>query len=306
MNLLIPDRRPLVNWILVCSLLIFIWASSGMDRLFSQNELDFNFEFLGDDCGISNRSINGFQQDKYGFLWIGTGDGLNRFDGKSFKIFRNIEGDSTSLIDDFNQFLAIDPKGDLWVSYRGKGISKFDNNCQCFINNYNIAKEYPDLFNYGFSILRIEADSTLWIGGNSNGLNLLNLKTQKIKHWDLPDLEKRFSGIEKQATNSIYQIYTKDGNLYWLITGAGLYTFDKRTEKFEHWSQDLIDPSKNRHDFLVKMELEGDHGFWLASNGGRLFYFDLMTRNFLLPGSGDCKSKGDRLCHLFYSKKKRK
>ncbi|MBK9108317.1 MAG: hypothetical protein IPM92_08060 [Saprospiraceae bacterium] len=113
MKLLIPDRRPLVNWILVCSLLIFIWASSGMDRLFSQNELDFNFEFLGDDCGISNRSINGFQQDKYGFLWIGTGDGLNRFDGKSFKIFRNIEGDSTSLIDDFNQFLAIDPKGDL-------------------------------------------------------------------------------------------------------------------------------------------------------------------------------------------------
>ncbi|MBK9108316.1 MAG: hypothetical protein IPM92_08055 [Saprospiraceae bacterium] len=111
-------------------------------------------------------------------------------------------------------------------------------------------------------------------------MNLLNLKTQKIKHWDLPDLEKRFSGIEKQATNSIYQIYTKDGNLYWLITGAGLYTFDKRTEKFEHWSQDLIDPSKNRHDFLVKMELEGDHGFWLASNGGRLFYFDLMTRKF--------------------------
>jgi len=241
---------------------------------------DVKFKFYGDESGLSNTSISGIQKDKYGFLWIATGDGLNRFDGKNFKVFKNIEGDSTSLINDFNQFLAVDQEGELWISYHGKGVSKFDNECQCFRNNYDISFQNTKLYNYGTSILRIERDSTLWIGGNLNGLNLLNLKTQSIKHWDLPDLDARYKGLEKDAVNSVYQIHTYDGNLFWLATGAGLYTFDKSKEIFKHISASLSKHNKYRYDFFTSLVPESMDGLWLGSNGGSLFFYDFVDGKF--------------------------
>ena len=249
-------------------------------QVYAQMLPDVKFEFYGDDSGISNISINGIQQDKFGFLWVATGDGLNRFDGKNFKIFKNIEGDSTSLINDFNQFLTLDQDGELWISYRGKGISKFDNGCQCFRNIYDISFQDARLFNLGTSILRVEKDSTLWIGGNTNGLNLLNLKTKSIKHWDLPGLDNRFTGVEKDAVNSVYQMFTTDGNKFWLATGAGLYTFDNLKKHFTHVSKALIKPNKNRHDFITSLVPEGKEGLWLSSNGGSLFYYDIENDRY--------------------------
>ncbi|MBK8955941.1 MAG: histidine kinase [Saprospiraceae bacterium] len=254
----------------------FIFQISGQ----CQNLHDVRFEYLGDDCGISNPSISSFQQDKFGFLWIGTGDGLNRYDGRNFKIFKNIVGDSTSLIEDFNQFLTVDQEGDLWVSYRGKGISKFDNNCQCFKNIYNIAEQNPELFNNGFIILRIDKDSIIWIGGTGNGLNMFDLKSRKIKHWDLPGVDKRYKGVEKGNANSIYKIYSEEGNLFWLATGIGLFTFDKSNQTFVHKSEDLIDTSRQRHDYLSSMVPEGKEGLWLSSYGGSIFYYDIEKKEF--------------------------
>src|SRR5678809_1526678 len=69
--------------------------------------------------GLSSDRINDILQDKDGFYWIATQDGLNCFDGSSCKIYRSIKNDSTSLSHNNCAYLAEDNNGDIWVGTQG-------------------------------------------------------------------------------------------------------------------------------------------------------------------------------------------
>src|SRR3972149_5210348 len=80
----------------------------------TQNK-DLNFLHLTTEMGLSNSECRVIVQDKEGFIWIGTADGLNRYDGINFRIYRKIIHDSTSLQDNSITSLFVDSKGALWI-----------------------------------------------------------------------------------------------------------------------------------------------------------------------------------------------
>lgn len=92
-------------------------------ELFSQ-ERDLNFFPLTRQDGLSDNNITDIVKDKDGFMWIGTSNGLNRYDGYDFTVFRNNE-DSTSLPDNNIKDLFVSQKGDLWLGFEHLGVSKF-------------------------------------------------------------------------------------------------------------------------------------------------------------------------------------
>src|SRR5215471_16473027 len=96
----------------------------------------YNFRSLTTNDGLSDGVIRSICQDKYGFIWIGTSYGLNRFDGVSIKTFFNKSGDSTSLRDNYVQSLFHDLNGNLWIGTR-TGLSRYDYNHNCFINYHS-------------------------------------------------------------------------------------------------------------------------------------------------------------------------
>src|SRR5689334_24971756 len=73
---------------------------------------------LGIDQGLSNNFVRCIYQDKNGFMWFGTYDGLNRYDGYEFKIFRNNFKNNRSLINNWINAISEDAKGDLWIGTR--------------------------------------------------------------------------------------------------------------------------------------------------------------------------------------------
>src|SRR5438046_546090 len=83
-------------------------------------------EYLGIEHGLSNNAVTCIYQDQYGFMWFGTRDGLNKYDGYTFTVFKNHLHDSTSLID--NRIVAIseDADNNLWIGTK-KGVSIFNN-----------------------------------------------------------------------------------------------------------------------------------------------------------------------------------
>jgi len=81
--------------------------------------------YLGIDQGLSNNAVTCIYKDRNGFMWFGTYDGLNRYDGYSFRVFRNTIGDSTSLSDNHIYCIHSDNENSIWVG-GGKGVSVYD------------------------------------------------------------------------------------------------------------------------------------------------------------------------------------
>ena len=85
----------------------------------------YYFKNLSVQNGLSQNTVNAILQDRQGFMWFGTSDGLNRFDGKNFKIFRHIPKDSTSLGNNIVRTIFEDERQNLWVG-TNRGIYIFN------------------------------------------------------------------------------------------------------------------------------------------------------------------------------------
>src|SRR5262245_13612759 len=95
---------------------------------FSQN---LKFDHISTQDGLSQSNVNCIFQDSRGFIWIGTRDGLNRYDGYKFIIYRYDARDSSSISDDFVADIAEDSSGNLWVATKN-GLNEFHRNTSTF------------------------------------------------------------------------------------------------------------------------------------------------------------------------------
>ena len=88
--------------------------------------LNLNFKNLNTGNGLSHNKVNCILQDQRGFMWIGTEDGLNRYDGNDFLIFRSLPGRTDGLSGNIIQALYEDPEGVLWIGTADGGLSRYD------------------------------------------------------------------------------------------------------------------------------------------------------------------------------------
>src|SRR5580692_2335953 len=102
---------------LVC-LPVAVWSQAGPPP-------EIHFEHFTPSEGLSSGHIKSIIQDSLGFIWIGTSDGLNRFDGRQFNIYRHIPEDRNSLTNNIVNALALDTRGRVWVA-TNKGLCFFD------------------------------------------------------------------------------------------------------------------------------------------------------------------------------------
>ncbi|HYV92362.1 MAG TPA: two-component regulator propeller domain-containing protein, partial [Chitinophagales bacterium] len=92
------------------------------------------YETLTINDGLSQGLVNCMLQDRYGFMWFGTKDGLNRYDGYRFTIFRNDSRDEHSIGGNFIQTLFEDSRGRLWVGTLNNGLDIFERETETFIH----------------------------------------------------------------------------------------------------------------------------------------------------------------------------
>jgi ligand-binding sensor domain-containing protein len=138
----------------------------------------YNFRKYQVEDGLSNNTVSCVLQDKKGFVWVGTRDGLNRYDGYHFKIFRYQSNNTKSLRGDFVHCIIESAEGDIWVGTE-KGLFKYDEQ-----------KENFDLLNDSLNYVRdikITDDKKLWfISGKSfytgTTSTVMILKQKKLKH----------------------------------------------------------------------------------------------------------------------------
>ncbi len=119
---MIKRMRTMLRLLILFLLFITGTAVSQTAFLTSTAEIDH----LTIEQGLSQSLVFDIYQDKEGYLWFATQDGLNRYDGYSFKVFRNQIDDSTSISHNDVHAITGDNKGNLWLATAGGGLNKYD------------------------------------------------------------------------------------------------------------------------------------------------------------------------------------
>ena len=249
--------------------------------------------------GLSQGSVNCILQDAKGFLWFGTQDGLNRFDGYSFKVYKNDPADSSSLNDNWILHIAEDSLGTLWVKTRtNPGIlDRFDRASETFSH---LSVESVDLTRAHKNTAKAEYDEpngVRWRGTIGGGLTRFDPRegtTKSFKH----DPRDPRSLIDDR----VYSVYRDREGTVWVGTKEGLDQFDPTTETFTHYRHDESDP-RSLSDNWVWPILEDRSGvLWVGTFRGGLNRFDRQTRTFARFRHDESKPQGiagDQLLSLY-------
>ena len=149
--------------------------------LFSINLKD-NVHYTSEN-GLSNNSITCITQDNNKFIWIGTNDGLNRFDGNNFRIFRKIDEDSTSLQGNDISKMFIDSNSTIWVGTLSSGLSAFDETKETF-SRIHLRGRNPndDVSNRYITGITEDKIGNIWVS-NMEGLMKINKVTRHIDQY---------------------------------------------------------------------------------------------------------------------------
>ncbi|MBP7370000.1 MAG: hypothetical protein KA902_01035, partial [Arenimonas sp.] len=149
-----------MQWLRIIFLLIYSTLATAQTNLQGQSQ----YRLLEFKDGLPNPVVAAIAQDHSGYLWVGTKDGLARYDGKVFKVFRHIQGDAQSLPSNFVQSIHIDAQDRIWLGIEGFGLYRF--------NRDNASFTAVPLSDSPVDIWGMSSDKSgsLWLGTFGQGL----------------------------------------------------------------------------------------------------------------------------------------
>jgi len=234
----------------VCNIFLFIIIFFLLYQKANAQRFNYSFEQFTIDNGLSHESVINLTKDQDGFLWIGTANGLNRFDGISFKIFRNDPNNEQTISGNYIAGTTLDKKGYLWVA-TNYGLCRL-NTRTLKIDRIDLKDSSDNYSRYDVMSGEFDKDGIGWFIVNDH-LYAVNQETFKWKRYPLP--AARFHGNSSQVDSK---------NRVWLSIGRAKYLFDPKTEKFRY----LIgfDWSHRNSDILcgsIKEDASGQ--LWMAT-----------------------------------------
>jgi signal transduction histidine kinase/ligand-binding sensor domain-containing protein/CheY-like chemotaxis protein len=290
------DSTGLILW-----LLLSLFANPFGRGLHAQNR-QIKFDRISVEQGLSQSSINCILQDRQGFLWFGTQDGLNKYDGYGFAVYKHDPLDSSSLSDNYIRSIFEDRAGTLWIGTFSGGLNKFDRAQERFTRFVHDPKNPHSLsHNNVQTIFESHAGSTalagtLWIG-TEGGLNRLDrpdssLKKTNGKSGQFTRFVNDPNDPHSLSDNDVFAICEDrsgskalSGTLWIGTYNGGLNRFDPdssgKSGQFTRFVNDPRNPhslSDNRIRSLYADHLAGT--LWIGTAGGGLNRFDSATEQF--------------------------
>jgi signal transduction histidine kinase/ligand-binding sensor domain-containing protein/DNA-binding response OmpR family regulator len=275
----------------------------------THSQVNTPVEYIGIEQGLSNNAVTCIYQDRYGFMWFGTYDGLNRYDGYHFKVFRNKPDDSTSLLN--NRIVAIceDQQNNLWIGTK-RGVSVF-NSITCGFSpvTYQPYKA-PGIEKLDLPINDIKTDvqGNILIGTGGRGLLsctkgskqaiqvpyvedtqvLLRYHVQAIK---IDKLQRAWLFVQgkglclyddrtgqvkpvNQAIRSGYCLEADNNGTIWIGSENGLTAYHIASNTLKHYDESSGALTNNK---VVGLCLDKKNKLWIATDGGGIDILDIQT-----------------------------
>ncbi len=257
---------------------VFLWTIvvARPAKVIAQNKT-LTFEHIGVNDGLSQINITCILQDKRGFMWFGTRDGLNRYDGYKFTVYRNDPNNPNTLSNNFIQDLVEDKDSNIWIATQNGGLNKLDQRHEVFTRYMQNDRDPQSISSNNVNKLVLDERNNLWIGTQRGGLNKLDLKTNKFVHY-LHD-ERDPATL---SNNNINTLYLDSHHNLWVGTmGGGLNILNRSTGRFTaFFHTDRGENNLSANNVSVIYE-DKQRNLWIGTLGNGLNVFNAKEKTFL-------------------------
>jgi signal transduction histidine kinase/ligand-binding sensor domain-containing protein/CheY-like chemotaxis protein len=249
------------HWISPGHVLALIIAVLNTTIVFSQVQSPIFRHINSRSHGLSQNHGLCIIKDHKGFMWFGTQDGLNKYDGYSITVYKNDSKDSMSLSNNFINSIFEDKKKNLWVGTR-HGLNRFDRTNNKFYKYIHNPKDKQSISNNIIASIFEDRNGYLWIGTEC-GLNRFDPVSEKFTQY-LHD-ENNLGSL---GSNEIKLVYEDRNGRLWITTGGGLNLFNPAEKSFKKYEYDPNDPgSLGNHGVSIMLE-DSKGNFWIGTEEG--------------------------------------
>ncbi|MEJ0033255.1 MAG: two-component regulator propeller domain-containing protein [Bacteroidota bacterium] len=219
------------------------------------------FDHIGTNMGLSHGNVITILQDSKGFMWFGTRDGLNRYDGYNFTVYKNDPEKPTTLVNNVVMDLIEDSEGKFWVATGGGGLDRFDPSTEVFthfkIGDGGVTDAY-------LNALYLDKEGILWIGTDSRGLCKYNTKTNEFTYLSHDDKHAGSLSFDR-----IMDILEDSENNFWVATdGGGLDLLNGDGKTFTHFRFDEKNDGSLSDDRVWGLMEDTKKRIWVGTYAG--------------------------------------
>ncbi|MEP7169337.1 MAG: two-component regulator propeller domain-containing protein, partial [Bacteroidota bacterium] len=258
--------------------------------------------------GLSDNQVTCMLRDDLGFMWIGTKDGLNRYDGREFYVFKNNPEEINSVCSNYIKCLELDGDSLLWIGTSDNGFCSYDSRTGKFTsyNKNNLAL----ITNRINDIAYDKYKNQLWIAQNNHGLQIFDLKTKSIDrnkkliskntYYDveIKDSVAYFAGIveslkrienigkfrtpvEKEGRTLNKILLAQNGTIWCGAWDNGLHEFNSGTQRLNTYFFDGSNKLKQSGDEILSLVEDENNILWCGTKSSGIHFFDIEKRMFI-------------------------
>lgn len=246
-----------------------------MKSYFLQKYNNLRFNRLTVKDGLSSDHIYNTFEDSRGFIWFTTNDGLNRYDGRKIKVYKNDINNERIIGLGFIIPVIEDKHKIMWVGALGGGLCRYVRETDNFIRYVNNPDDPFSISDNMITDILEDENGILWVGTQKGVLNKFDTQTGKFYHYkfNTDDSNNVFKYI-------VMRLFIDSNKNLWVCTGNGLNLFDRESEKFYSYKYNINDTSSLSCDDVRAIYKDEKGILWIGTNGGGLNKFNLSKGTF--------------------------
>lgn len=244
--------------LILCILMMFF------HKAFSQSNIQF--DRISIEHGLSQSTIRCIIKDSKGFIWIGTSDGLNKYDGYGFTTYKPDVNDPNSIVNNYIICLYEDRNGAIWIG-TSEGLSVFDHTTEKFKSYKSFINNSNEEYNHSVRVIKEDDAGNLWLGTDL-GIIIFDKKNEKFTSItsDAKHPDKKFTYIRDILIDN-------EDKIWFISEGNGLFCYNPIKKIFTYFNQQPNNPFNISNNNLLCITKSRQDLFWIGSSEG-LFKFN--------------------------------
>ncbi|RDC63993.1 hybrid sensor histidine kinase/response regulator [Adhaeribacter pallidiroseus] len=235
----------------------------------AQVQAPLKFRHIAGEQGLPPLQIMAVVQDQRGYMWVGTSDGLNRYDGYTFKSFKNNPQDPSSISNNTVESLTKDAEGNIWVG-TSSGLNKLNPETNQFTRFTHGKQRDDEISKDDIRKVFIDSKGNIWVG-SFVGLERFDPQTKQFISFYL-------SNTAQFEVNDITE--DEKHNLWLGTTNAGLYYFNTTKKTFTNFTLKKNSVTSLSFNHVNRLLHDRQGRLWVGTHGGGLHIYDQRNRSF--------------------------